>query len=234
MLFTSISLALVPEAHFPVPLIQTVKAVQHLLSHGLKPSNVLLTGDSAGGNLVLQLLSHILHPLSGVPPFHLPSNSRFAGVYLMSPWVTLFPREDWTTVTSYSYAQNAKWDIISPAKVVEFGLPVLAGIKRDIDLRYVDSCFAPSGWFASLDTVIEKVLITAGGQECMRDDIVRFEERLTSPSENIGKNIEVKMVVDKCGVHDDPFFNFLAGEQNLGELTPMIVLWCHGAFASHS
>jgi len=93
----------------------------------------------------------------------------------MSPWVTLFPREDWTTVT---YAQNAKWDIISPAK---------GGIwvSYDTDLRYIDSRLAPSGWFASLDTIIEKILITAGGKECMRDDIVKFEERLTSPSENI-------------------------------------------------
>lgn len=231
MLLTSISLALVPEAHFPVPLIQTVKAVQHLFSSGLKPSNLLLTGDSAGGNLVLQLFSHIAHPLQDVPSLDLPFNSRFAGAYLMSPWVTLFPREDWKTVTSYSYAQNANWDIISPAKVLEFGLPVLSGIKRDIDLRYIDSCFAPSGWFTSLDTITEKVLITAGGKECMRDDIVRFGERLASPSENI--NIEVKIVVDKWGVHDDPFFDFLAGERKLGELTPMIVLWCRDAFASH-
>jgi len=214
ILLTSIPLALVPEAHFPVPLIQTVKAVQHLLLQGLKPSNILLTGDSSGGNLVLQLLSYILHPLSSVPPLYLPSNSRFAGAYLMSPLVTLFPREGWTTVSSYSYSQNAKWDIISPAKVAELGLPVLAGMKCDTDLRYIDSRLAPPGWFAYLDTIIEKVLITAGGKECMRDDIVKFEERLTSPSENIGKDIEVKMVVDKCGVHDDPFFNFSAGEWN--------------------
>ncbi len=82
-----------------------------------------------------------LHPLSGVPPLHLPSNSRFAGAYLCrhGPWVTLFPREDWTTVASYSYAQIAKWDVISPAKVVEFDLPVLApvGLSRNIHDRTV-------------------------------------------------------------------------------------------------
>jgi len=33
----------------------------------------------------------------------------------------------------------------------------------------------------------------------------------------------LELVVDKFGVHDDPFFNFIAREEKLGEVTLKIV-----------
>jgi acetyl esterase/lipase len=88
--------ALIPEANFPVPLLQTVTAIKHLFSRGIQPSNLILMGDSAGANLAIQVLLHIIHPLADLPTlFESPmEDSKFAGAYLMSPWLTLLPREN--------------------------------------------------------------------------------------------------------------------------------------------
>jgi hypothetical protein len=46
------------------------------------------------------------------------------------------------------------------------------------------------------------------------------------------RDLDVRLVVDKYGVHDDPIFDFIAGEKKLGELTPMIISWCRDAFSA--
>ncbi len=47
----------------------------------------VLTGDSAGGLLIHQVFSHMLHPVEGVPVLNL--ETPFAGAYMMSPWTRL-------------------------------------------------------------------------------------------------------------------------------------------------
>jgi len=217
-----------PEANFPIPLIQTVSAIQYLFSRGIKPSNIILMGDSAGANLALQVLLHILHPLPEVPAlFSSPmedSESRFAGAYLMSPWSTLLPRENYS---QKSYEENATWDVIPPGKLVESGSAILSGIE-DGHLPYIDSYFAPPDWYDNMGTIVKKVLITAGRHECLREDIIQFGKKVEMANER--GDLDMKMVVDQHGVHDDPLFDFIGGEKKLGELTPMIISWCRDAF----
>ncbi|KAF5378217.1 hypothetical protein D9757_009173 [Collybiopsis confluens] len=62
------SYSLIPVSDFPTPLRQTCQALNHLLTvEKVKPSNLQLVGDSAGGNLVSQVLSTMLHPLFSPP-----------------------------------------------------------------------------------------------------------------------------------------------------------------------
>jgi len=203
--------ALIPEADFPVPLLQTVTAINHLFSRGVKAPNLILTGDSAGGNLTIQALLHAIHPLEGLPALE---GSSFAGAYLMSPWLTILQQNS-------CYQENAMWDIISPAKIYDFGMAVSSGIKDQNHLPYLDTHFAPSDWYDDMGAVVKRVLITAGRRECFRDDIIRFGKHLKTID-----GMEVKLVVDRNGVHDDPFFDFIVGEKQLGELTGVVVCWC--------
>jgi len=214
---------LVPKANFPVPLLQTVTAIKHLFSRGVQPSNLILTGDSAGGNLTMQVLLHIIHPLASLPTVF-ESPSKFAGAYLMSPWLTLLPRDNGS---QNSYQENAMWDIVSPRKLAEFGTGVLSGIKDDNHLPYIDSHFAPATWYDNMGTATDRILITAGRYECLRDDIIKFGKHL----EKAAGDLDVKLVVDKYGVHDDPIFDFMAGEKKVGELTRIIISWCCDAFS---
>ncbi|KAF8900461.1 Alpha/Beta hydrolase protein [Gymnopilus junonius] len=143
---------LVPKAQFPVPLAQTVASVHHLLSNGIRPENIQLTGDSAGGNLVLQLLLHMLHPQKGIRV--LSPGIRFRGAYLMSPWMYLTPRDG-----VRSYIENAGKDVVpSKEKYAEFGAKVLSGIMDREDLQYIDASHMPQGWYENIGSVIDRLL----------------------------------------------------------------------------
>ncbi|KAI0306818.1 Alpha/Beta hydrolase protein [Multifurca ochricompacta] len=84
---------------------QANAALTHLLQKGIPPSNIILGGDSAGGNLVLQLASHLLHPLSSIPPP--PTLSQpLAGAVLISPWVSYL-------TDAPSYTRNKGKDLIT-------------------------------------------------------------------------------------------------------------------------
>ncbi|KAK0486777.1 hypothetical protein EDD18DRAFT_1193777, partial [Armillaria luteobubalina] len=90
----SFNLELLPNNPFPAQLPGAQAAISTLLSAGAKPQNITLAGASAGGNLILQLLTHILHPLPTVTPLRFPLSTPFRGVFLMSPWVSM--QEDLT------------------------------------------------------------------------------------------------------------------------------------------
>ncbi|KAF4611883.1 hypothetical protein D9613_003759 [Agrocybe pediades] len=212
---------LVPDGSFPVPLCQTVEAVNHLLRQGVKPENIQLTGDSAGGNLLNQFFLHMLHPVEGVPL--VKPGVRFKGAYFMSPWPFLLPR-----VGVESYTDNSQHDIVSPPeKFADFGRRVLSGLQNEaVDLPYVDASYAPDGWYEGYDDLVESVLITAGGAECLKDDILEFADILGKAHK------DTRLVVDRFGVHDDPFLDFLIGEKRLTELTPLIIQWVADRFQS--
>ncbi|RDB17506.1 putative steryl acetyl hydrolase mug81 [Hypsizygus marmoreus] len=209
--------SLVPTATFPTQLKQAVVAVQHLLSKGVQPQNIQLTGDSAGGNLVLQLISHILHPVPDVPTLTL--SSSFRGAYLMSPWVSL-------TSQAKSMFANDSSDILSPGCLLYWGRAVVAGVPES-QIQYLEAIKAPAGWFDGIDKVVERLLITAGDAECLRDDIVVVTEKLVKLYKKDGT---VRFMLQKYGVHNDPFFNFSTPGQKPGEVTPTILQWFAAGF----
>ncbi|KAJ3506309.1 hypothetical protein NLJ89_g6940 [Agrocybe chaxingu] len=209
---------LVADAGYPTQLRQSIAAVKQLLADGIKPENIILTGDSAGGNLVTQLLLHQLHPVEGLQ--ELSTDMKFGGAYMMSPWTDLLPRGGVA-----SYKKNAKWDFVAAPKLAYFGRAYLDRVREEKDLKYIDAHYAPGRWYDGVGNIVDKVLITAGGAESLRDDIVRFADRF-------GKaHGDTKVVVDKFGVHNDPFLDFYAGEtKQLSELTPIILEWIKEVF----
>ncbi len=87
LVFTIYFAALVPDRAFPAQLTQTVLTIQHILDSGVSPENLQLVGDSAGGLLIHEVISHMLHPVEGVPILKI--SAPLAGAFLMSPWVRL-------------------------------------------------------------------------------------------------------------------------------------------------
>ncbi|PPQ68439.1 hypothetical protein CVT25_007832 [Psilocybe cyanescens] len=205
--------SLIPEVEFPTPLRQTVATIDHLISNGIHGSNIQITGDSAGGNLVLQFLLHMLHPVDGVPS--VPPGTKLRGAYLMSPWVFLRAREG-----VRSYSENDNWDVVAPAaKFADFGDRVIAGLPDEAGLPYIDASYAPPGWYANAESIVDRVLITGGGMECIRDDIIEFAQ--TFCKDHGG----AQLLIDEYGVHNDPFYDFMVDEKKLSELTPKIIRW---------
>ena len=77
-----------PDWHYPAPLEDAVSAYRALLERGYKPENIILGGDSAGGNLTLVTMLRLKE--LGLP---LP-----AAAVLISPWADLTCSDE--TVTS--------------------------------------------------------------------------------------------------------------------------------------
>lgn len=75
-----------PEAKYPNHLKQASAGLQAILDTGFSASDIIIGGDSAGGNLTVQLLMHILHPHPEVTPLIL--DAQLPAAFLVSPYLT--------------------------------------------------------------------------------------------------------------------------------------------------
>ncbi|KAK2460374.1 hypothetical protein APHAL10511_007539 [Amanita phalloides] len=201
---------LVPDATFPTQLKQVVLALQYLLDIGVSPQNILLGGDSAGGNLILQLLSHFLHPLDDVPIVKLPAPLR--GACLISPWVQMDGTHKFPSFKN-------EHDIVKGTVGAYWGEVVLEGIAEKYT-PYVQALKAPDSWFQGIDDVVDRLLITTGDIDCLRDMIIDFKPKIE------GYHPDVRFIMQKDGVHNGPFFDFVTGIPDLSRTTLNILEWC--------
>lgn len=154
--FPQYRLSTYPHSDFPAPLQDAVTAYKYLLDRGISPSRIIVSGDSAGGNLAIGLL-RFLHEQAG----HLP---KPAAVLLWSPWVDL--AFDSKQVQAH---RNCTTDFI-PVRLMEWGARVYSG-KTPRDNPYLSPMRHP---FHS--TV--PVLVTLGKTELLCDSIAQFAENL--------------------------------------------------------
>ncbi|KAF8166296.1 Alpha/Beta hydrolase protein [Mycena galopus ATCC 62051] len=201
--------SLAPFAKFPTPLRQASRAVEFLFAAGVRPENLHIAGDSAGGNLALQIVSQMLHPHADVPAIRPPVPIR--GVCLISPWVSL-------TADSKSMTEFDGIDFMSKAVVEDVGTQILGGFS-EADGAFAQPAKAPDSWFQGVDEVVERVFITAGSAEIMRDDILQLGDRLKRHHRN------VQIGMQDGGVHDDMILDFMTKETKLGALTPKLINW---------
>ncbi|KAF5336271.1 hypothetical protein D9758_016055 [Tetrapyrgos nigripes] len=198
---------------FPTQLLQIISAIGHLFSVGVKPTNLTLIGDSAGANLILQLLSHTLHPIPDLPPSPLcvDGTGPLQGIYLMSPWVGL-------NEATPSHFRNDCYDILASKSLLYWGSAYLTNVSRSLH-HYAKVCCAPKDWFVGIDKVVDRVLITVGGDEVLLDDAVDLKESLEKVHD------QVEMDVHPGGVHDDPILDSGANVKTLGPVARLIIAW---------
>ena len=130
----------------------------------------------------------------------------------MSPWVCL-------KSTSASFQSNSDRDIIGARQMSEWGHLVLADVPKH-HLAYAEPANAPDSWFTGLDSVVDRILMTAGGAEIFVDDIIRFSQTLT-------RTKDFTFAVQEKGVHVGPIIDHLSG-QSLDDPeshSPMIIRW---------
>lgn len=100
----AIDYRLAPEYPFPAPIEDTLTAYRFILDSGIKPANVALAGDSAGGGLVVGALLAIRD--AGLP---LPACG-----WCISPWVDM-------EAVSKSYEDRAETDpTVQRAGILDF------------------------------------------------------------------------------------------------------------------
>ncbi|KAI0310752.1 Alpha/Beta hydrolase protein, partial [Amylostereum chailletii] len=169
--FVALEYTLVPDAPFPTQLAQATAAINHLITLGVSPSDLVLSGDSAGGNLVLQVLSHLLHPLThpSVPPPPKLS-APLGGALLISPWVHFGTSDP-------SFTSNAEADIVPPSGWANLARGCIPEVTEELR-AYVEPARAPAGWWGGLGGVVRRVLVTAGERESLVDMVVKMGSAL--------------------------------------------------------
>ncbi|KAF8968821.1 Alpha/Beta hydrolase protein [Flammula alnicola] len=207
---------LVPDRTFPTQLTQAVLAIQHLLDLGVQPRNIQLVGDSAGGLLIHQVLSHMLHPVEAVPTLSL--DAPLGGVCMMSPWARLLDPED-----KYLHTADSQGDCLSASCLKYWGAKVLEGVPQSA-MPYLEANEAPKDWLEGLDKCVRRVLITAGSVEVLRDEIIKYALTVE------GQLKDTTIIIQDNGVHVDPFIDFMLGESS-GQLTHSILNWLDDSFS---
>lgn len=147
---------LAPEHPAPAAIEDAVLAYRHLLSEGVAPERIVISGDSAGGGLTLLLLL-ALRSL-GLP---LP-----AAAVPISPWVDL-------GCSGESFVTNAELDFVGIEHCRMAAASFLGG--RDAS----DPAISPL--FADL-MGLPPLLVHAGGRETLVDQIRAFVARARSAS----------------------------------------------------
>jgi acetyl esterase/lipase len=194
-----------------------VLAIQHILDSGVKPENIQLVGDSAGGILIHEVISHMLHPVKDVP--ELTPSSPLGGAYMMSPWARL--RD--TPAQVLKTDREGRGDFLTRRTGLYWASKVLEGVPESA-FPYLDLNTAPEDWLKGADECVERILISAGGAEVLRDEILQYAKTMEKHHK------DTTTVIQANGIHVDPFFDFLVQEKDLGKLTPAILNWLDEGF----
>ncbi|KAF9555673.1 alpha/beta-hydrolase [Agrocybe pediades] len=208
---------LIPDAPYPTQLKQTILAIQHILDSGVKPENIQLVGDSAGGVLIHGVLSHLLHPLEGLPKLEL--SSPLGGGYMLSIWAKMVDER------GSLYTNDGNGDFLDGRSLNYWGRKVLDGVPASV-IPYLEPNNVPEGWLSGADRYMKRLLISAGGVEALRDEIIKY----AAVVEKYHK--DVTFIVQENGAHNDPYTDFLVGEaeKDLGNLTPIVIEWIEKSF----
>lgn len=203
---------LAPEGHFPTQTIQAAEALKHILTI-TSPSKVLIAGDSAGGHLLLSLLSHIMHPSKDIDPISLSEN--LAGVCPISPFLSF-------DYNKSSYEYNDERDYISLKIVKEFNAnfkkPLLTDQEAVKDPR-MSPLDAPAGWWANLP--VDRILLTMGEWETFFDDCKAFGKRLENEA---ASKTKLDIVVGRKEVHVACVQDTFLGKED-GDTWNAILAW---------
>ncbi|RSL90243.1 hypothetical protein CDV31_015723 [Fusarium ambrosium] len=186
--------SLCPGAQYPTQLCQASSALEHLLSSGISPGDIILGGDSAGGNLTGQLLCHMLSPHPDAVPINLAE--PLAGVFLVSPWLSKH-------TTDRSFAENGSIDMLSASFVRLVTTEVLGpGWEHDEGDRFSHAfpldMEMEHPWMDKLSTLAKRMYLSVGYQEVFRDQCVEFVDKVqkANPSIELQFDLQEKMAHD--------------------------------------
>jgi len=183
---------------FPTQHRQVVQAVNHLLQTGRQPSDIIVGGDSAGGNLALAPISAALHGHSAIPSLKL--DGPLKGALLISPWVSF-------SQDSKSYAANVDKDIVTPGPTRELsdGFFVAGQDKND---AFAEPALGDHTW--RKHAPVSSILALAGAHELFQDDILAFGKTLKEAGINAEtvecpQQVHVECVLDaQSGLEHGP------------------------------
>ncbi|KAJ7359353.1 hypothetical protein DFH08DRAFT_1037922 [Mycena albidolilacea] len=125
---------------------------------------------------------------------------------LFSPWMSF-------TTDAKSFQEFDGIDFLDTGILGRYSAELLEGYSK-VDNAFTGPAKAPQDRFEGVGGLVDHIFITTGGREVMHDDIISVAERRQKKH-----HMNVELVVQEGGVHDDMFIDFFAREKKLGSLT---------------
>lgn len=159
---------LTPVFTFPTQFQEAVNAVRYVLETcDFEPSQIIIGGDSAGGNLAAAVVLHCIQPSDHVAPLAPVSPvRRFRGLILLSPWVSF-------DVTLQSFTKAPGKDYIQAESEKTWS---------DSYLNKSEPCIYSEPGLASAnqwkDIPVQDILVTTGADEVLLDGITTWVDHI--------------------------------------------------------
>lgn len=191
---------LAPDVKSPHQLQQALVALQTILDQGFKPSDIIVGGDSAGGNLSMQLLLYLRHKPAEVKrltPVNLPDiklEEPLLGAFQVSTFLSLeaiMKKKKGPAVDMISLAVARKLIRVNVPKHLEEDLmsgKLAALIPLDGDRSYFDD----------LDQTVSNVYVSYGEHELIADHSIKLVDTIKSRC----KGVNVVVRKEPKGAHD--------------------------------
>jgi acetyl esterase/lipase len=149
--------AATPDTRFPAAIQDAVTFYAYLLDLGIPAKNIIVSGDSAGGNLVIALLRYI-EENKGLP--------KPCGAISWSPWVNVTP----SAISAYKGSASNSTDLV-PWQILEWGLGAYPPPSSESSSSEVQAYVSPAQHPFSTGTPL---LVQAGSAEVFLQDIQAF------------------------------------------------------------
>ncbi|KAK1146499.1 hypothetical protein N8T08_002928 [Aspergillus melleus] len=168
-----IEYTLTPHEIYPTQLRQSISGLHYILTETHRsPANILLGGDSAGGNLALAVLLHLAHPHPNIEPLSplLDGHPPLAGVFAFAPWVSY-------SLECATFTENREKDMIPAGVLADWSRGYLGGAGKEGD-AWSEPAKAPVEWWRDAREKTDSVLFLAGTDEILFSGIEAFVEKV--------------------------------------------------------
>ncbi|KAK0485884.1 Alpha/Beta hydrolase protein [Armillaria novae-zelandiae] len=204
---------------FPAALLDALSAYLYLVNDiGFLPANIIVEGDSAGGNLALALTRYLVESQNNAEGVTIPSPP--SALILFSPWADM-------GVSHFTFgsiaAKNSSTDYIGGIAEVDYGKKIFCG-QHGRDAVSVNPYMSP----ASIDPRMKidfkgfpRTFIVAGGAEVLLGVIRTLKERMVKDlGENKDLGSKLRYFEADGGSHDYILFSWQEPERSnaLGEI----------------
>ena len=201
--------SLAPDSKYPTQLIQAISATRYLLQNH-SPSQIVIGGDSAGGNMSLAVLSHIIEPSPYTAPLAL-NGAKLRGALLISPWVTF-------STAAPSFEANAKADFLCKRILDEFA----DALEPKMDEVYSEPVVAKPEFWKNMP--VAKILITAGDWEVFLDDIQSLAKNMNAKEPR--ENATIELAISKRECHIQSVIDLSINISPPGMMMQQVLDWC--------